>query len=190
MTIFRCGFIHNPISLSVRWIKSVKPHACYRCYLNPAIFLKIYIWNDAVCNPKLPHVVAYLQYWEYTEPTLVIAWTRDIKTILVCFILMYQYYREWSSSAKMNISADYLPPEWQDEERMRVMLGPMPLPHDNVARSARCTFWSAAIHHWCRIKLKLTFTFQVGHTDNSRFCCCDQHKSTETRNSDRLYYIS
>lgn len=60
----------------------------------------------------------------------------------------------------MSSPTDYLPPEWHDEERMRVLLGPMPLPHDAVARKARCTFWSAAIHHWCRVKLRFTFTFQ------------------------------
>ncbi|KAG7160794.1 charged multivesicular body protein 7-like [Homarus americanus] len=58
----------------------------------------------------------------------------------------------------MDTFRDYLPPEWNNEERMRVLLGPMPVAQDTVARTARCTFWSAAIHHWCRMTHKLTFT--------------------------------
>ncbi|XP_045594166.1 charged multivesicular body protein 7 [Procambarus clarkii] len=58
----------------------------------------------------------------------------------------------------MDSSQNYLPPEWDNDERMRVLLGPMPVAQDSVAMTARCTFWSAAIHHWCRVMQRLTFT--------------------------------
>ncbi|KAK8746665.1 hypothetical protein OTU49_017130 [Cherax quadricarinatus] len=58
----------------------------------------------------------------------------------------------------MDSMRDYFPPEWDDESRMRVLLGPMPVAQDAVARTSRCTFWSAAIHHWCRVMQKLTFS--------------------------------
>lgn len=54
----------------------------------------------------------------------------------------------------------YLPPEWSNEERIRTLMGPMPAAQDEVARTARLTFWTAAIHHWCYFTKKLTFTFQ------------------------------
>ncbi|XP_068248118.1 charged multivesicular body protein 7-like [Palaemon carinicauda] len=54
----------------------------------------------------------------------------------------------------------YLPPEWSNEERIRTLMGPMPVAQDEVARTARLTFWTAAIHHWCSVTKKLTFTLQ------------------------------
>ncbi|XP_042892946.1 uncharacterized protein LOC122267041 [Penaeus japonicus] len=60
----------------------------------------------------------------------------------------------------MEDSRTYLPPEWNNEERMRVLLGPMPKLHDTVARNARVTFWTAAIHQWCKKTNKLIFTLQ------------------------------
>ncbi|XP_063852722.1 charged multivesicular body protein 7-like isoform X1 [Scylla paramamosain] len=53
----------------------------------------------------------------------------------------------------------YLPGEWGDPERMQVLMGP--LPHrelNHVAHTARVTFWSAAIHSWCRAALRPFFT--------------------------------
>ncbi|XP_064083171.1 uncharacterized protein LOC135199234 [Macrobrachium nipponense] len=67
-------------------------------------------------------------------------------------------------TAKGNPSMDdlrpYLPSEWSNEERIRTLMGPMPTAQDEVARTARLTFWTAAIHHWCYVTKKLTFTFQ------------------------------
>ncbi|XP_047470934.1 uncharacterized protein LOC125026493 [Penaeus chinensis] len=60
----------------------------------------------------------------------------------------------------MEDNRTYLPPEWNNEERMRVLLGPMPQTQDIVARNARLTFWSAAIHLWCKRTNKLVFTLQ------------------------------
>ncbi|CAL4170147.1 unnamed protein product, partial [Meganyctiphanes norvegica] len=55
---------------------------------------------------------------------------------------------------------DYLPVEWNDNERMRVMLGAMPQPKDNVAHQARINFWTAAVIRWLMSTKKLTFTLQ------------------------------
>lgn len=53
----------------------------------------------------------------------------------------------------------YLPGEWEDPERMRVLMGPLPaIELNRVAHTARVTFWSAAIHSWCRAALRLSFT--------------------------------
>ncbi|ROT78190.1 hypothetical protein C7M84_003083 [Penaeus vannamei] len=60
----------------------------------------------------------------------------------------------------MEDNRTYLPPEWNNDERMRVLLGPMPKAQDTVARNARLTFWSAAIHLWCKRTNKLIFTLQ------------------------------
>ncbi|KAK7070772.1 hypothetical protein SK128_022014 [Halocaridina rubra] len=54
----------------------------------------------------------------------------------------------------------YLPPEWSNEERMRVLMGPMPPSLDTVATTGRLTFWTAAVHQWCSTMKKLTFTLQ------------------------------
>ena len=53
----------------------------------------------------------------------------------------------------------FLPKEWVSEERMRVLMGHMP--HDEVSKTARHTFWSAAIHSWCRATRKPCFTLRV-----------------------------
>ena len=52
----------------------------------------------------------------------------------------------------------YLPLEWGNEERLRVLLGPMP--NEAVARTGRITFWSQAVHAWCRHEQRLVFTLQ------------------------------
>lgn len=53
---------------------------------------------------------------------------------------------------------NYLPPEWQDEERIRVLMGPMPASKEIVSYNSRITFWSAALFNWCNVKNTLTFT--------------------------------
>ncbi|KAB7498758.1 Charged multivesicular body protein 7 [Armadillidium nasatum] len=54
--------------------------------------------------------------------------------------------------------ASYFPPEWNDDERMRVLMGPMPYFKDGVAMKGRITFWSAALQLWTRSKEGLCFT--------------------------------
>lgn len=55
----------------------------------------------------------------------------------------------------------FLPEEWANEERMRVLMGPMPEgAQDEVARAARHTFWGAAVHAWCQDTLRPCFTLQ------------------------------
>lgn len=60
----------------------------------------------------------------------------------------------------MDDSRTYLPPEWKNEDRIRVLMGPMPPVQDVVARNARLTFWTAAIHSWCKVTKTLTFNLK------------------------------
>ena len=53
----------------------------------------------------------------------------------------------------------YYPAEWNDDERIRVLMSPMP--SDDVAKQSRITFWSSAIRNWCRKTNTLQFTLKV-----------------------------
>ena len=53
----------------------------------------------------------------------------------------------------------YYPAEWDDDERIRVLMSPMP--SDEVAKQSRITFWSSAIRNWCRKTNVLQFNIKV-----------------------------
>ena len=59
----------------------------------------------------------------------------------------------------MTNGGDFLPPEWEDEERMGVLF--LPLPPSGPARGAKIAFWGGALGAWLRAAGRVTFTQQV-----------------------------